>query len=215
MNLRKLFLVPAFLSVSFAMAACGPSESAIQTAIAQTETAKPTAVPTLTPAQVYAREMQPGLDRLPAWIEDYDSFMALLDGVPDIIFYYEAGGGPILSYRELLMHHWLSVEYIMVWDEKDDQILAYLRKFFLPTDDILEIGRKDILSIIATTTPASEIEVAHKQVVACIQYKIDYLNAIVWTLAEAQLPDFPDDAGHCDVIEASVAKVNQFVLKNQ
>ena len=59
------------LLVSFALlVACSsaPSESQIQTAVAQTQAAQPTEVPTMTAEQLYVSSIEPALNDLKEWI---------------------------------------------------------------------------------------------------------------------------------------------------
>jgi hypothetical protein len=134
--------------------------------------------PTLTPEQLYAHTMEPALIQLSAWLDgpvaEWDTLMK--KKMPTGSESY----GEMLSVCLLFgagdMYGYDSPE----WKQ--------LEKAGIPAAIAIVEGGFEVKSSFGAATPPASVAVAHEQILACVEHKMDLANAIVDYLNIYQLP---------------------------
>ena len=161
-------------------------------------TPTPLSTPTLTPEQAYARAMEPALRQLGTWlngpIADWDKLMAS-DGEVDYAFQLDV----CLNYPAIC------------WDDTWRE----LQKTVTPVAIAIAEGGFEVKSSFGAATPPPSISVAHEQIVACVEHKTEFANAIVDFLTRSITPSIESQSDPCNLLPSAIDQVTKFVQHNQ
>lgn len=160
--------------------------------------------PTLTPEQLYAHTMEPALIQLSAWLDgpvaEWDTLMRTK---------MPTGG---MSYGEVLD------VYLLGWGERfgyDSPEWKQLQKAGIPAATAIVEGGFEVKSSFGTATPPASVAVAHEQILACVEHKMDLANAIVDYLSRSITPDVDSKSDPCNLLPSAITKVAEFVENSQ
>jgi len=161
-------------------------------------TPTPLSTPTLTPEQAYARAVEPALKQLGTWLSgpvaDWDKLMAS-DSEVDYAFQLDI----CLNYPALC----------------GDDTWRELQKTVTPVAIAIAEGGFEVKSSLGAATPSPSISVAHEQIVACVEYKTEFANAIVDFLTRLITPNIESQSDPCNLLPSAIEQVTKFVQSNQ
>lgn len=161
-----------------------------------------------TPQQRYASEIQPALELLIKWQNDFSSLETLLTEELD-----PATGITRLQMIELYN---LATEYQITRDEYSQLGLMPLDALVAPSVNISKDGQK-ILEIFSAATAVEEIQETHQVVLDCVQTRIAFADEVSSSIKDMTSIDM-SKAGAlvaCDPFDTSMQKLTTFVNENK
>ena len=161
-----------------------------------------------TPQGQYAEAMQPALERLPEWQNDFSTLESLLTDPLD------ADTG--VTRLQIIDLYNIAMEYKITRDDYFSLGLEPLDALVGPSVNISKDGQS-ILDTISQVTPVEEIQADHQVVLDCIQARVAFAEELSSSIKELDAIDM-NKAGElvsCDTFESSLEKVTAFVEENK
>ena len=201
----SVLLIPFVLLVACSSA---PSESSIQTAVAQTQAAQPTEAPTLTAEQAYVSIIEPAVNDLKIWIS-----------------------GPISEYEVLLTHEakgWMESEKksISYWlyiywrigpygGDFESESYKFIVESVAPAAKKVASSGFSVLSSFDSVNPPPSIKTAHDQITSCVQYKVETMAEIERSITtNFFIPNF-QESDPCNLLDTALANLEDFSHENR
>ncbi len=162
-----------------------------------------------TPQKSYVAEMQPALELLEEWQNDYDEIEILLTEPLD-----SATG--ITRLQLIEFYNIATEEYQITRDEYSKVGLMPLDALAGPSINSSKDGQS-ILKILSSVTPMEEIQADHQAVVDCVQTRVGFADELSSSIKDLNTIDM-NKAGElvsCDTFDASLEKITAFVNENE
>jgi hypothetical protein len=152
----------------------------------------------------YAAEMQPAIEKLPAWQTAYTALeMDLTD---------PGTTTNNMSRLEMIELYNMAAEYKITRDDYANLGFASLDLLVGDANKVATQGR-NILDTLSTVTPAQETESAHQSVVKCMQARVAFaegLSASIKNLGPIDLSQF-GNSNDCSTFDADLQKLTAYV----
>ncbi len=162
-----------------------------------------------TPQDRYATEMQPALELLATWQNDYTNLETLFTDPLD-------ASSDITRSQLIELYNIATTEYKITRDDYSKLGLIPLDALVGPSVNLSKDG-KVILEILTAATPVAEIQADHQAVLDCVQTRIafaDELSSSIKDLSEIDMNKVDDLVG-CEPFDTSLEKLTAFVNENK
>ena len=164
--------------------------------------------PATTPQNTYATKMQPAIEPLAKFQDDFSSLESLLTEQLD-----PATG---VTRLQLIDLYNVAMEYQISRDDYSNLGLMPLDALVAPAVKLSKDG-KSILDILAEVTPVEDIQDDHQVILDCLQKRIAFADELASSIKELSAIDMTK-AGElvaCEPFDSSLEKLTTFVNGNK
>jgi hypothetical protein len=164
--------------------------------------------PSTTPQDTYAAGVQPAIELLAKFQDDFSSFETLLTETLD-----PATG---VTRLQLIDLYNVAMEYQISRDDYSNLGLMPLDALVAPAVKLSKDG-KSILDILSDVTPVEEMQADHQVVLECLQKRIAFADELSSSIKELSAIDMSKagDLLACEPFDTSLEKLTAFVNGNK